>query len=353
MSDKQASSEQLSVVSKRSAVSGQRAAGRLLTANSLLRRHQRLRAMSRLPCSVLVIALVACADAGPQRLIAGRSDTVIVNSRELVPVNLRLVDSAGVVRQAKGAVIRLVRGDVELSKDGQVKCNRSSDADISATLGNLSTSVTLLCRPIVSIRVPRVLRLAVGSPPARLDVGAVGVDGESIHMIVGTASIGDTEVATLVEGEVRAKARGVTAVEIEAGGCAIQVPIEVVESNPESDDLLPHQQYAESLSVSAGESRNWRVPPGRYEISLFDAKGAPKFLRLASHEMNCTALPRAEQQYLCIARDRASVIVHHTEPAGRGRSSRAVLLVERKGDPASDSAWRPRRAVYGCPFVHR
>jgi len=309
--------------------------------------------MSRRPCSVFVIALVACADAGPLRLVAGRSDTVIVNSRESVPVNLRLVDSAGVARQAKGAVIRLVRGDVELSKDGQVKCNRSSDVEIAATLGNLSTRVILLCRPIVSIGMPRVLRLAVGSPPTRLDVGAVGVDGESIDMIAGTASISDTQVATLVEGEVRAKARGVTAVEVEAGGCAIQVPIEVFESNPKSDDLLPHQQYAESLSVSAGEIRNWRVPPGRYEISLFDAKGAPQFLRLATHEMNCAALPRAEQQYSCIARDRASVIVHHTEPAGRGRNSRAVLVVQRSGDPGSYSAWRPRRVVYGCPFVPR
>lgn len=303
-------------------------------------------------CSVPFAVLMACSDAGPLRLVAGRSDTVIVNSRGLVPLNLRLVDTAGIGRQAKGVVFRLVRGDnIEVTKDGQVKCSRSSDGEIAATIGDLSTTVTLLCRPIVSIGIPRLLRLPVGAPPTRLEFGAIGVDGEPIDMIAGTASIGDTLVATLVEGEVRGRARGITAVELEAGGCATSVPIEVIEANARADALLPNQQYGESLSMSAGELRSWRVPPGRYEISLFDAKGAPQYLRLASYEMNCAAVPYAEQQYSCIARDRASVIVRHTELPGRGRDSRAILLVHRRAD--SDSGWRPRRAVYGCPFVVR
>ena len=310
--------------------------------------------MLKLLCSSLIIALVACTDSRPVRLVAGHSDTVIVNSRRFVPLNLRLVDAAGGTREARGAVLQLVRGgDIELSNDGFVKCSRSSDASITATLGKLSTSVTLHCRPIASIPLPRVIQLAVGAPPTRLELGAIGVDGERVDMVAGTASVGDSQVVTLVEGQLRAKARGITAVEVEAGGCAVHVPIEVVESNARTDDLLPHQQYAESLRVSAGEFRNWRVPPGRYEISLFDAKGAPQYLRLASHGMNCAAIPRVEQQYLCIARERASIIVHHTVQAGRGRESRATLLVHRRGDPSGDSAWRPRRAVYGCPFVPR
>lgn len=311
--------------------------------------------MLRTSYCLLFVASAACADGGAVRLVGGRSDTVIVNSRKAVPLNLRLVDAKGVVRQAKRAQFRLVRGDeLELSNDGHVKCSRPGDAEVAATHGKLSTRVTIHCRPIASLRMPRLLRLTVGGPPTSLDVGARGLDGESIDMIAGTASVGDSHVVALVDGQVHPKARGITTIEVEAGDCAISVPIEVVESNPKADALLPHQYYAESLSVAAGELRNWRLPPGRYEISLFDANGAPQRLRLASHEMDCAALPRTEQQFSCIARGRASVIVHHTEPAGRGREAKATLLVHRQEGLSSESrSLRPRLYVYPCPFNTR
>lgn len=89
--------------------------------------------MLRAPCCLLFVALAACADAGGVRLVAGRADTVIVNSRKSVPQNLRLVDAEGAARQAKRAQLQLVRGDgVELSNDGHVKCSRPSDAEIAA-----------------------------------------------------------------------------------------------------------------------------------------------------------------------------------------------------------------------------
>ncbi len=165
----------------------------------------------RISCAVIALVVVACADARPVRLVAGRADTVIVNSRKWVALNLRLVDAAGESRAAKGAEFQLLGGDVELSKDGQ-------------------------------------------------------------------------------------------------------------------------------------------VAPGRYQIDLFDANGAPNYLRLASHDMNCAPFPGTEQQYMCIARDRASVIVHHTEPAGRGRDSRATLLVHRMSDPDEEAAWRSGFSVLGCPY---
>ena len=303
---------------------------------------------------LLFVSFAACADADAVRLVAGRADTVIVNGREFVPLNLRLVDAAGGMREATGAQFRLVRGDeVELSNDGHVKCSRPGDAEVTVTHGKRSTSVTVLCRPIVSFRMPRVQRLRIGDPPAPIDVGALGVDGESIEMVAGTMWVGDSRVATLVDEQVVAKARGSTTIEVDAGDCAVSVPVEVVESSPVSYDLLPHQYYAESLSMSAGELRNWRVPPGRYEISLFDAGRAPNPLRLASYQMDCAALSRTEQQYSCVARDGASVIVRHTESAGRGRESKATLLVYRSGEATNRSAGRPRLFVYPCPIVSR
>jgi hypothetical protein len=53
------------------------------------------------------------------------------------------------------------------------------------------------------------------------------------------------------------------------------------------------------------------------------------------------------------ASDRASVIVHHTKEAGRGRQAMATLLVHRQADLATESAkWRPNQVI-GCPMFAR
>lgn len=311
--------------------------------------------MLRASWSILFLAVAACVDERPVRLVAGRSDTVIVNSRGSVPLAVRLVDVNGVERRARGARYQLVAGrDVELANDGHVKCDRRGDAEVAATYGELATRVTILCRPIEGFGMPRVLRLAIGGTPAPLDVGAIGMDGKPVDMVAGSASVRDSQVAALVDGYVHARARGTTMVDVEAGDCAVSIPVEVIESSRTWDRLLPHEQYAESLSMAAGELRSWRLPPGRYEISLFGDDGAPARLRLASYQMNCAALPGTEQQYSCIAKDRASVIVHHTEPAGRGRRSTANLQVHRRGDLDSESvSWRPRQVMDRCPWFVR
>jgi hypothetical protein len=302
--------------------------------------------------SILLLAVAGCVDARPVRLVAGHSDTVIVNIRAPVPLAVRLVDASGVEHLAKGVRYQLIAGgDVELDDNGRVTCDHRGDAEVAATYGDLSTRLTVLCRPIKGFRMPRELRLTIGAPPARLDVGAMGVDGKPVDAIAGTASVRDSQVVTLVDGYLHARARGTTMVDVEAGGCAVAIPVEVVESSRTSDGLLPHEQYAESLSMAAGELRSWRLAPGKYEISLFGDDGAPADLRLASYQMNCAALPRTEQQYWCIAKDRASVIVRHTQPAGRGRQSTATLLVHRRGDPGSEYASpHPRPLIVHCPF---
>lgn len=305
--------------------------------------------MPRAFWSVLFLAVASCIDARPVRLVAGRSDTVVVNSLEAVPIAVRLVDANGVERRARRVRYRLIKGpEVALSGDGRVRCDGPGDAEVSATSGALMARVTVLCRPIERFRLPRVLRLTIGAPPAPLEVGAMGVDGKPVDLVAGTASVRDSQVATLIDGYVHGRARGLTMVDVEAGDCTVSIPVEVIEESRTTALLLPHGQYAESLSMAAGELRSWRVPPGRYEITLF-GDGVPAHLRLASHEMNCGAFPGTEQKYLCIAKDRASVIVHHVEPAGRGRQATGSLLVHRLGDFGSESgSWRPRRTLDRC-----
>ena len=309
--------------------------------------------MLRAACVLLFLGVAACGDSRAVRLTAGRSDTLIVNGRGSVPLSVRLVDGNGVERKAKRVRYQLIAGDVEITDD-RVACDGRDDAVVAATAGGLTTRVTVLCRPVAGFRMPRVLRLTIGGPPAPLDVGARDVEGKPVDAIAGKVSVRDSQVVAIVDGLIHARGLGTTAVEVEAGDCAVSIPVEVIGSSLTSEGLRPNEEYIEAVTVSAGELRSWRVPPGRYEISLFDDRGAPAHLRIASHEMNCAALPLTEQRYSCIANDRASVVVHHTQAAGRGRQSSATLVVHRRADLSSESkTWRPRLYVYPCPYVAR
>jgi hypothetical protein len=310
--------------------------------------------MPRAGWSFLCLLIAACGESRAVRLVAGHADTVIVNRRVSAPLAVRIIDEKGIERPAKGVRFHSVRGgDIALAEDGRVTCDRPGDASVTVTRGKLSTQLTILCRPIQGVFLPRVVRLRMGDPPVPLDVGAYGKDGRPIDVIAGAALVGDSQVAALVDGYIHARAPGATTVEVEAGDCVTSIPVEVIESSLTSEGMLPHQQFASSLSMSAGELRSWRLPAGRYHISLFDRGKAPDELRLASHQMNCASLPGTEQQYSCIASDRAAVIVHHTRPAGSGRPATATLVVHRQADLATESArWRPNR-VLGCPVRAR
>ena len=277
--------------------------------------------MPRASWPTLFLAVAACVDARPVSLVAGRSDTVIVNSRGSVSLPVRLVDVNGVERRARGVRYRLIPGgDIELADGGRVTCDRPGDAEVEAMYGDLSTRLTVLCRPIEGFRIGRVLRLTIGGPPAPLDVEAYGVNrhrcrpGRGDRIGPGQSGRNCLLTATCMPGPAvsprwtwrrgTARCRPRSRWSSRAArrrGCS-------------RTSSTPSRSACRQVSCATGACL-----PGRYEISLFLDGGPPAHLRLASHQMNCAALPRTEQQYSCIASDQASVIVHHTEPAGRGR----------------------------------
>lgn len=310
--------------------------------------------MQWVAASLTLIAGAACADARPIRLTAGRSDTVVVNSRGAVVIPVRLVDAGGRERRASGVSLQVLSGSsVALDDDGSASCSGRGDAVLEATRGQLSTKFTVACRPIAGVRLGRPVVLTQGGSPAALHAPVVGPDGEDVDMIASRVSVRDTLIVTFRDGLLHPRSRGVTYVEIEAGDCAVPVRVEVVEPVAESEAMQPYQQYVESLDMSPGELRDWHLAPGRYEITLIGDTGTSPRLRLASYQMNCGHFPQADQQYLCIAKERAVAIVQHTGEAGRGRSATGTLVVLRRTDPTDEP--RPRRglSVYGCPTLLR
>lgn len=306
--------------------------------------------------TTLGAGLVACGDTTAMRLVAGRADTVVVHTLESERPVLHLVDSAGERRRARRVRFQLVSGSgVGLGDDGTIRCEAPADAQVRATSGRLMTLVTVLCRPLRGFNVTGVRRLAFGGPPVPLGVSAFGFDGKVVDPIAVAVTVQDTHVVAYREGELHARAPGVTTVDVEAAGCIQSVPVEVVATATSPNDMRQHEQYAEALTLSPGELRSWRLPLGRFQLFLLGDSAARHGLALGSHQMNCARWPRADEHYMCIAKEGAAVIVRHEAPAGHGRASSGTFVVERMGDTDAGSRRSARATTNDCPqsFGHQ
>lgn len=300
----------------------------------------------------LVVGLSGCNDPDAVRLVAGRADTVVVHTRESAPPVLHLVDSAGERHRARRVRFQLVSGSgVGLEDDGSIGCGDApADAQVRATSGRLTTMVTVLCRPLRGFNATRVRRLVLGGSPVPLGVSATGFDGQDVDPIAATITVQDSQVVVFRGGDLHARALGATTIDVEAAGCILSVPVEVIGPATMPDEMRQHEQYTEALTLSPGELRSWRLPLGRFQVFLLGDNAARDGLALATHQMNCAKWPRSEEvHYMCIAKAGAAVIVRHEEPAGRGRVSSGTLVVERMADTDAWSQRSARATANDCP----
>jgi hypothetical protein len=115
--------------------------------------------MRRFDCILLSLAVASCERASarplgpPARLVAGRADTIVVNSRSAVTLPVQLLDAAGRGLPARALRFERVAGDsLALTPNGRITCDRRGDAEVLVSLGALSTRFALRCRPIKEFR---------------------------------------------------------------------------------------------------------------------------------------------------------------------------------------------------------
>lgn len=295
--------------------------------------------MRRLIWILAPLTLSACdrvaarAVGSPARLVAGRADTVIVNSRHATQLPVRVLDSAGHELPAASVRYAWVGGDrIAVSDSGHVTCDRRLDAELRATLGTLSTRLVLRCRPIAAI--PFAYNadapLVVGGPPRELDVPAIGVDGKPVREIAATVTIGDTNVATLRSLTIQPRGPGSTQVKLDIGDCWWATFVEVAERVASPAALRRREQlFMESpLRLVAGERRGWRLPRGEYRVALAPLPDTPSGLALSTRAMNCVPWLASTQDLHCIALAGASADVRNPRPAGSGELA-GTFFVER------------------------
>jgi len=287
-----------------------------------------------------ILAATACTGK-PVRLVAGTSDTVVVNDNVPVPVPLYGLNESG-----RRIDVRSVRFDpisangVLLSADGQVTCSQRADATGRATVGNVSTMFALLCRPIRGFASHDNLQLIVGDAPEELNARAIGVDGQAVTLLAGAATVQDSAVASLDNGRVRARKPGRTFIDVEAGGCAMDFVVEVFERADSTAAMQPWQEFTLTpLRLVGGELRTWRIPPGKYELLLVPDTTAHGKAILGASASNCSRWPGDAERYTCIARENASVIVRNASAPGRGHDAAANLFITHQFDSYRDTAF--------------
>jgi hypothetical protein len=315
---------------------------------------------------LLILALASCERlsarrlGAPARLVAGKADTIIVNSLHTVPLPVQVLDDAGHTLPAPRLSFTRLSGDpLALSSSGQITCERRGDAEVRVTLGALAKRFTLLCRPIKGFRFVygEGRPFVVGDAPRTLQFVAVGVDDMPERMLAATLSIGDSTVAALRGLTLYPRAAGETMAELDLGECLWPMGV-TVHDRVESPSALRTENdvfLVAPLRLVDGERRGWRLPRGEYRVGLLTQANADAKLALNRTAMNCARWMGEGQDYHCIALAGASIDVENPRRAGAGGELYGELFVQRMDLPRTSrvvpalATRRPRRRM--CPMV--
>ncbi len=283
----------------------------------------------------------------PARLVAGRADTVLVNSRHAVQLPVRVLDAAGNAMPAAGVRYAWVSGaPIVVSDSGRVTCTRRLDATVRASLGALATQFTVLCRPVrwfgVTFDAARG-PLVVGGAPTSLAIEAHGLDGAPETQIAGALAVEDTTVVVARGDRLYPRGPGIASVALDLGDCVLPVGFEVNERVGTPSELRRREQVFMDapLGLADGERRVWRLPAGEYRVELLPVRGVETGLVLGTTAMNCVG---TGQVLHCIAFADASVNLRRRGASTR-RELTGTLVVQRLDVPSYTPQSAPSRSL--------
>ncbi|MGI8508211.1 MAG: hypothetical protein ACR2MQ_02675 [Gemmatimonadaceae bacterium] len=283
--------------------------------------------------SFIVLLALQTRNGPPARFGAGDSNTIIVNDRSAVQLSVQVLDAAGHVLEVTGVRYQRMGGAaVPVSPSGAVTCAQRGDALVRASLGGLSRVLLVRCRPIRRFvhEYAGNLSLVVGDSAQELPFGAIGVDGTPETLLAGSATVEDSDVASLAGLMVRPKAPGHTWVNVWVGGRVAIIAISVYKRVSSSDALRPNQFFGVSpLRLSSGETRSWRIPPGRYIVSFRSDTVASAELTFATVASTCSHFGDA-YTYFCTALNGAAVVVSAPQRMVQAREFSGYLAVRRE-----------------------
>ena len=207
--------------------------------------------------AVFLLAAAACADKTPARIEVS-SPSITLFDRASVPVGARLVNGKGeqlaapALSYSATPVSRLAVG-----ADGSVSCRESGDGTIVVAGGGQSSSITVSCRIVATIRAPVSTRLILGRAPEPASFEALDDQGRRIDSARITYASSAPLIAKYANGALVPVGLGHASVTATAGGVNATVEVSVVE-------MIKSQP----LAIADGASITWTLQQGSYELDL-------------------------------------------------------------------------------------
>jgi hypothetical protein len=284
-----------------------------------------------------LLATSACNDSQPgtpARLVAGNSDTVVVNNQRPVQIPVRVLDARGHILPDTGVRFEWTSGtSIPISVNGTVTCTQSGDASVRVSLGTLTTNMLLRCRPVRSLHISGPVQLRLGDAPQELQIEALGLDGRPVDLLAGTADIIDSSVAAFDGLRVRPRSPGAALAGVTVGEQSAGVGVHVFEKVTSLDNLRPEQTYiALSVRMQSAELRRWHLPAGVWMMTMLPYEDENRGLRLRIEGANCTPATLTKRRYVCLVKSDASVIVYHPSRESSAAELSGELLVRRIED---------------------
>jgi hypothetical protein len=327
----------------------------LRTAPHVLRSAIRHSPRARARVSMLLAALALTVTLGavalmtrngpPAHLVADAGDAdggIVVNNVLPVTLAMRVLDEAGHKLESSGVRYRWAAGaPITVSPGGVVKCTHHGDATVRASLGDITTSMEVLCRPVLDIRANSWIDFVAGDPARHLPFEALGVDGLLITQLRGSATVMDTSVAKLVGSTIAPRAVGRTMVEVKVGDREVRMGVRVHELVRSLEGLRPDQRLvATPVRLAQGDTVHWPLPTGMFWLKYLPRSGgdAPPTITVegpvscrASDGLHAYRVDLDVYAVECSAGKGASVKLAHGKilaPIVEGR-----LAIERMGMP--------------------
>lgn len=289
-----------------------------------------MRAAAVLPLLVLSACKGALGhvDGPPVRLLAGIHDTIVVNEYLSTRLPVRALDSAGNDVRVSGVRYRQTSGDpIALSALGIIRCDRSADTDVRATLGTLSANFHVLCRPVFDLRTMGGADLVIGDSARDISIRALGPDNQVVAPLAGSVVVDDANIAAVKGLRVTARAPGMTEVHVRIGNFSRGVMVTTYERVSSLEGLRPAQRNVlVPVRLSRGDVRRWRIPAGFYLLTMSRGSTSSSSPRLEITGASC-GKGLGPDSYLCRAPSAMTVIAY--QPPGASSDGIGQIAMRR------------------------
>lgn len=268
-----------------------------------------------------LVSALSCQRPDAARIELERRDFVLYG-HEPFELPVRVIARDGSVRSRRELKMRVVVGSVVrvLPGNNAVVCKGAGTAQVELQAGALRESVTVKCRPIASLRWPRTVEMTVGDPPRPVVVQAVFESGEAEVMRPLSLTTRNDDIARMRGDSVVAVAPGQTTLNVDLGGRSVRLGVFV-------SALITN----DTLSLRAGEFRNWVLDPGRYTMTVASVRPRHerRWLDFFTEGTRCLRSLRVENTVTCVVYERGAVVVRNTGTGAASREGRAFVRIVR------------------------